>query len=170
MWSCTETMLIKWVITEVCDPKHRSLQTSRDQYPWEDTLTNKRPTWCGYVTRLKRLPEVLKHETKMKIPMRRTMVKIRTMSCEWHRTEEKKKHERKLMMMILWDRETNEQDWLLDDPHKEEYIKLTFILDKCNLNLWKYKTGAARLTLYNMLHTFIHLLLSVRHNNHFPRL
>jgi hypothetical protein len=60
------------------------------------------------------------------------------------------------MMMILWDRETNEQDWLLDSPHNEEYIKLTFILDKCNLNLWKYKTGAARLTLYNMYGTHIH--------------
>jgi len=169
MWSRTETILLKWVTTKVWNPKHQSSQTSRVQHAREDALTNKRPTWCGYVTRLKRLPKVSETWNKNENSQEKNYGQDQNNELWMTSHGRKEKHERKLRM-ILWKRETDEEDWLLDNAHKEKYIKLTFILDRCNLNLWKYKTGAARLTLHNVVHTIINLLLPIRHNNHFPRL
>ena len=89
---------------KVWNPKPQSSHTSRVLYAWEDTLTNNRPTWYGYVTRLKRAPTI--SETWNKNENSQEEDYGQKHNELWMTSHERKeKHERKMMMMILWNRD-----------------------------------------------------------------
>jgi hypothetical protein len=74
----------------------------------------------------------------MKIARRKTTVKFRTMGSERYHMEGKK-HKRKLSKRMLCNRETCRGMTAIQPTYRrneqDKYVKLSFILDKCNLNL-----------------------------------
>jgi len=109
MWSRTATMLLKWV-TKKSETPNLKVHTLPESYMhgkihWQTTDQHDMAMLQDWKERLR----FLKHETKMKILRRKTMVK-NTTSCEWHHTREKKNMRGKWWWWF-WGIETDEEDW-----------------------------------------------------------